>query len=357
MTDRERSRSPFSTREGISEGQVGICEVAAADESASLALEPGTAAEDAVINLSDEESDHRDIRANSCDAAFRPAEVGWVSEEVVIDLSDDESACRDAGAEGSELAPLSVAEDYAECSVCLEPMHSQPTVVLTNSEGKRVCRHFYHAVCARTMMSAKGGQNCPHCRTSYSAFLPVPDVEEKPQAWFQVVDFDGDGSLDCEEVGDVLKATLPIDCRKLQRMLPALCAKWSAVGRIGYEEMMGPDGLFFYVRDAFRSSSRGGDVPDLCKYPEAWFHYWDEENCGSLSHGELVRAIVKTFGLKTNLRQIRTIRTMLTVMWPGFDPDLGGRICKADFCSPGEGLAQVIIANLGMAKPRPEVNF
>jgi len=296
-------------------------------------------------------------RAESCSSAdvavvclseeaVRPAEVGGLAEDVVICLSDDESACQDAGAGNPEIAPLSVAEDYAECSICLEPMHSQPTVVLADEHNKRVCRHYYHADCARTMMSARGGQKCAHCRSSYSALLPVPDVAENPRAWFQVVDMDGDGSLSCEEVGDVLKATLPVDYRKLQRMLPALCAKWSTGGCIGYEEMMGPDGLFCYARDTLGGSREAGDVPDIRKFPDAWFHYWDEDESGTLSREQVVRAIVKTFKLKTTLRQIRTVRSMLMVLWPEFDPDLGGCIDKAEFCRPHDGLAQMIIVNL-----------
>jgi len=344
--DRSRESRARAAEQHASAAPAGVASGRAAEQQPS----PSEGAEDQPLGMLSSPA-----RAGSSASASIAAEAEVASsraEGALICVSDEESACQADCAGSSERAHLSVAEEHAECSICFEPMHSQPIVVLANEDGKRVCRHFYHATCARSMASAAGGANCPLCRTPYSALLLVPDVEENPRAWFQVVDLDGNGSLDYDEVGDILRATLPIDCHKLEKMLPALCKKWSKGGRIGYEEMMGPGGLFFYVRDAFRSAGRARDAPDIRADPHAWFRYWDEDGSDSLNQEEVVRAIVKTFGLSSDFQQIKTVREMLSALWPEFDSDGSGCIDKTEFCRPGHGLAQMIVANL--ASPAEE---
>ena len=42
--------------------------------------------------------------------------------------------------------------------------------------------------------------------------------QKDPQAWFQVVDMDGDGDLNAREVFEVLKAQFPIDYNRLEQV-------------------------------------------------------------------------------------------------------------------------------------------
>jgi Ca2+-binding EF-hand superfamily protein len=48
-------------------------------------------------------------------------------------------------------------------------------------------------------------------------FLFLPPQKD-PQAWFQVVDMDGDGDLNAREVFEVLKAQFPIDYNRLEQV-------------------------------------------------------------------------------------------------------------------------------------------
>merc|ERR1712187_425360 len=141
---------------------------------------------------------------------------------------------------------------------------------------------------------------CPCCRVAYDKVLQVPNVETDPRGWFDLVDLDGNGSLEQAEVIDVLKATLPLDHKLLDQDLPLLFCQWDPNddGRVEYDEMMGAHGLFFYVRDAFRASNQGRlIIPDIRVDKKAWFRFWDDNGSGTLDREEVVRSFVKTFRL------------------------------------------------------------
>merc|ERR1719231_815085 len=108
--------------------------------------------------------------------------------------------------------------------------------------------------------------------------------------------------------------------------------------------MMGPHGLFFYVRDAFRSSGQAGNrVPDIRYSREAWFRYWDEDGSGNLDKDEVIRSFVKSFGMSSSLEQIGMLRQLLDCLWVEFDPDGSGSVDYDELCRP-QGLADFIIA-------------
>jgi len=154
-----------------------------------------------------------------------------------------------------------------------------------------------------------------------------------------------------QEVKEVLKATLRIDSRQMEQDLPLLFEQWdpNGDGKVEFNEMMGPQGLFFYVRNAFKAALQNLDnIPDVRKDRMAWFRYWDEDGSGTLDRDEVVRSFVKTFRLSSTPEQVQSLRDLLTVMWSEFDPDNSGAIDMNEFCKPGEGLADMIIANLSI---------
>ena len=60
--------------------------------------------------------------------------------------------------------------------------------------------------------------------------MAVPDCNVDPKQWFKVVDYDGDGSLDMDEVLGVLKATIPTDHAELEAAMPELWPRWDPNG-------------------------------------------------------------------------------------------------------------------------------
>lgn len=200
-------------------------------------------------------------------------------------------------------------------------------------------------------MRGAGHTSCPCCRASYAEPLLLPSVEEDPHTWFSVVDFDGNGQLSRREVIEVFKATLPIDHRSMEEAFPVLFAQWDfdGNGTVGFDEMMGPNGLFFYVRDAFRASNLVQiEPPDIHVDKQAWFHYWDEDCSGSLEKEEIVRSLVKTFRLSASPAQVNILRNVVDALWLDFDFDGSTTVSINEFCLPGVGLADTVIANLGV---------
>ena len=130
---------------------------------------------------------------------------------------------------------VALAVVHAECAICFEPLCDAPCCVFGDHEGARTCRHYFHSVCTRGLvtrrvMGAKRDQVCPLCRAPYSRAMAVPDCNVDPKQWFKVVDYDGDGSLDMDEVLGVLKATIPTDHAELEAAMPELWPRWDPNG-------------------------------------------------------------------------------------------------------------------------------
>lgn len=49
-----------------------------------------------------------------------------------------------------------------------------------------------------------------------------------------------------------------------------------------------------------------------------------------------------------NAEEVQMLRSILDGLWPEFDPDHSGTIERTEFCQPGVGLGDVILANLGL---------
>lgn len=247
-------------------------------------------------------------------------------------------------------------KELQECAICFDPLPHAPTAVLTRN-GRRVCRHFFCATCVTNLANVGTQRACPCCRARFDGCLKVPDVKANPRAWFKLVDFDGNGGLNQVELLEILKATMDLDIHRLEQHLPQLFARFdtNGDGAIKYEEMMGPDGLFFHLSEFRRNrSGQGSDslqpsrrIPDIRTDKEAWFRYWDEDRSAALGRVEVLRSFVKTFGFSANPGKLQELSTILEAIWHEFDSDGSGEIEMEEFCQPN-GLADVIIANLGL---------
>lgn len=91
-----------------------------------------------------------------------------------------------------------VADDHAECSICFEPLCQAPTAVFRDQRQKRICHHFFHLSCAENLYN-ENHRECPLCRLNYHDVLPVPNIDENSDAWFNVCDKDHDGNLNVRE--------------------------------------------------------------------------------------------------------------------------------------------------------------
>jgi Ca2+-binding EF-hand superfamily protein len=237
--------------------------------------------------------------------------------------------------------------NLAECGICFDPLANAQTVGCM-SRGRRVCGHFFHEGCCHVVRSAPGGKSCPICRATFEDFARVPDVQCEPRRWFDFVDLDGNGSLSQAEILHVLKATLKLDHDSLEQNLPLLFSQWdpNGDGRLEFDEMMGPHGLFYYVRDVFRASGMTTACPSIQQDRKAWFRFWDSDGSGSLSPEEVVRSLVKTFNWSPSPEKVQSLREIVNVLWYDFDDDNSGEIDMEEFCRSGVGLADVILANL-----------
>ena len=114
-----------------------------------------------------------------------------------------------------------VAVEHAECAICYDEMVVRPSCVLINSGNKRSCRHFLHKECAQNLLSANQ-RLCPICRAPFSGVADVPAFDNNPKRWFDTVDANGDGTLSKAEVIEIMKATMSIDYRALEKNVDKL---------------------------------------------------------------------------------------------------------------------------------------
>jgi len=253
-----------------------------------------------------------------------------------------------------DAAPRSNAEMKAECPICFEALADGPVGVFLGPDGKRVSQHFFNLAAAEEWLRSGTGL-CPLTRKRISSVLPVPDIRTHPNEWFAAVDIDGDRRLSRVEVVECLKAQLPIDGAQLDAAVADprhwMWQQWDADGS-GYieaNELLAPQGLAAYVRTAFERAATGGDaIPDIARDKDAWYNYWDEDRSGELDKEEVVRALLKTFRMTGEPAQVTMMRSAIDAIWPVFDDDGSGSIDRAEFLKPDEGLADTIIATLGL---------
>ena len=249
-----------------------------------------------------------------------------------------------------------VAETYGECAVCFDPLCSQRTAVLTQEHGRgmrkertRSCAHFFHLACANELRVHHS--QCPICRAPFNGVLPVPSPETDPDGWFAAVDVDGDGRLSPSEVLEALRAQIRCDWHAIERQLPKMWRKWdiNGDGYVEKNELVSRGGLIEYVTKHFprRTERERPPPPSIARAPNEWFEYWDEDDSGELEKEEVVRALIKTFGLGQDMPSLRNIRAIVDAVWCVFDPDGSGAVDRREFLMR-DGLADTIVASAGI---------
>jgi len=243
-----------------------------------------------------------------------------------------------------------VAQKYAECPISFKPLHKGPVGVLVDKHGKRVSHHFYDLASAKEWIE-EFGRTCPMSHEKVKKVKEVPKIQDKPKKWFKLCDIDSSKSLTRREVVEALKAQLPLDIAKLERLVAdnATWRTWDkdGSGSIEYDEIINKEtGLLKYVRDMFSAVADERPVPDLRTQPDEWFAYWDENGSGHLEFNEVARAMVKTFKLDT-VKKCAQLQESLRLAWFLFDGDNSGTVSKEEFLRR-EGLADTIQASMMM---------
>ena len=104
-----------------------------------------------------------------------------------------------------------------------------------------------------------------------------------------------------------------------------------------------------YVRSAFERAQQDAEaIPDIMRDKDAWYRYWDEDNSNALDKEEVVRALLKTFRMTSDQAKVQQMRNTIDAIWPIFDDDNSGVIERDEFLKPNDGLADTIIATLGL---------
>jgi len=216
-------------------------------------------------------------------------------------------------------------------------------------ERTRSCAHFFHLACANELRVHHS--QCPICRAPFNGVLPVPSPGEDPDGWFAAVDVDGDGRLSPSEVLEALRAQIRCDWHAIERQLPKMWRKWdiNGDGYVEKNELVSRGGLIEYVTKHFpkRTERERPPPPSIARAPNEWFEYWDEDDSGELEKEEVVRALIKTFGLGQDMPSLRNIRAIVDAVWCVFDPDGSGAVDRREFLMR-DGLADTIVASAGI---------
>ena len=105
--------------------------------------------------------------------------------------------------------------------------------------------------------------------------------------------------------------------------------------------------LFGMVEYAKNMMPRGADapIPDIKRFARQWFLHFDEDGGGTLSKGEVTRALIKTFRQPEDPEKYQQLRETVSAIWGMFDDDGSGEIDTDEFTAR-DGLADTIVATL-----------
>ena len=107
--------------------------------------------------------------------------------------------------------------------------------------------------------------------------------------------------------------------------------------------------LDFVKENLLRVKPAARRIPDIRTKRMEWFDHFDDSRSGTLAQEEVVRALIKTYGLSADLAGVRQMREMVAAVWAVFSVD-GRSVTKEDFLRPAEGLCDSVIATLNLAQ-------
>ena len=174
--------------------------------------------------------------------------------------------------------------------------------VFLNALGRRICRHYLHSKCVQDMAA----RTCPLCRAPFDTLKEVPKLAEDPDAWFKCVDSDNSGFLSRTEVVDALKAQLPLDWERFEKeMVPEMWKRWdhNDDGKLTLEELKGKHGLLEWIQIHYPNNRPVVEPPPI-EQKEEWFDHWDEDKSLEIEEVELVRALIKTLKLSSDISKV-----------------------------------------------------
>ena len=129
----------------------------------------------------------------------------------------------------------------------------------------------------------------------------------------------------------------------------------SSAGHITRAQFFAPNGLNHFLTQNLSSLVRGGTdlsseavvasrgAPDIKQDRVAWFTHFDEDGTGELAQEEIVRALIKTYKLASDLGQVWAMRDLVGAVWAVFAS--GDCVTQTEFLQ-ADGLAEAIIAGL-----------
>jgi Ca2+-binding EF-hand superfamily protein len=244
-----------------------------------------------------------------------------------------------------------IADQHAECPISLEPLYKGDVGVFLDAAGKRTSAHFYSFAAAEEWLKTRS--TCPMSRKRIASVKKLPELSQDPQAWFRVVDWDGDGKLSREEVIRAMQAQLNLDMEKVEHLIKddGVWSRWDGDGS-GFIEPREITSIQGFVQMPEFMGGEAARIPDIVQDKVAWFDYWDTDKGCTLGKEEVVRALVKTLRQKefTNYGLQDEMRSTLDLIWFLFDPDMDGEITKQEFLKT-DGLAETVIAQLASRPP------
>ena len=241
---------------------------------------------------------------------------------------------------------LGVAEEHAECPICFDELCEKPCVSFHRGAGpRRACMHFLHESCAAELPT----KSCPLCRAEFTRCERLPNLAADPQAWFERISAvePFPGQLSKQQVSTAMVTQFPLNVAAFERALDELWVRWDhdGSGAVDRAEFFAPGvGMLDFVKEnLLRVKPAARRIPDIRTKRMEWFDHFDDSRSGTLAQEEVVRALIKTYGLSADLAGVRQMREMVAAVWAVFSVD-GSNVTKEDFLRPAEGLCDSIIA-------------
>jgi len=221
--------------------------------------------------------------------------------------------------------PAVLSEGGAECPICFEPLWRSSPEAFTQS-GRAVCPHFLCSNCMRRCKASASADRttlkCPECRRSSATGSSMPKICQDPLAWFNLL-ASPSGTVSRTNLLRGISATLPVDTHDIEDALDKGFLTDEPLSQdVTAAEFLG-NGMYAwmwrhdYEIRCWRSKQRTQPTStDWHHAREQWFHFWNFSASGSLSRGEALRAMLKTFEVATfDHESMGGIRNQLDQLW------------------------------------------